>query len=135
MSVKSVLTLMFLNVLVLNCASGIKEFNNMRYTDQNNNVFNITAQKITYRAVQPEYSSTGYYSGGLDFEVPIQKDDYNSIKQLVTEILNDTTSHAVKREKTIAVLEVVTKNNSNKVLLKPSIRRDALDNLLHSLKP
>ena len=106
----------------------------MRYTDQNNNVFNITAQKITYRAVQPVNSSTGFYSGGEDVEQVIDKNNYESVKQLVNELMGDQDLHAAKREKTTAVIEVFTMRDSQKAILKPSEKRNTLENLLHRLK-
>lgn len=117
-----------------NCASGIKVYDHIVYTDQNNNQFHIKFPDLSYRAIQPTESSSGTYSGGTNFKAQLTGDDYTAINNLLQALVEDKAFHIEKRTKTSAVIEVRRQDQSTKTMVLPSSKRQELENLLHSFR-
>lgn len=128
-----VLTLIIL--ICQNCATGVKQVEQLFYTDQNNNRYSIQNLMLKYKAVQPLQSSSGTYNGGLDYEVKLSIQAYTKLKQMAIELLKDSTRHSNKREKMTSFLEYHSKNKSYKALLMPSAKRSDFETFLNSFKP
>ncbi|QNJ98085.1 hypothetical protein [Constantimarinum furrinae] len=104
------------------------------YTDQNNNVFDISPKEIRYVPITPVESSSGTYSGGEKVTVSITEEDFKEISELATELFQNTEVHTSKRTMGTSVLYATTENGSKRVTLLRSKQRGDLERVLNSLK-
>jgi len=132
---KQGLLIVVLCVLFLNCKPQQNLDTVIRYTDQNNNTYFITSEKVSYTPITPIESSSGTYSGGKKNTVKISEETFSKIRALSEEIVNDKKHHSVQRRMLTSVLNIHrgVKDTSEKIILLPSSKRTALEELLRSL--
>jgi hypothetical protein len=111
------------------CVS-MKKHEMIQYTDQNNNTYSVSATQISYRAIRPENSSSGTYSGGSDRQKTISKDKFKKITSLAEQLFDDSSSHAVRREMRTAMLNIGPTGKEQKVILYPSAKRTEFEEIL-----
>ncbi|SDD66275.1 hypothetical protein SAMN04488104_104517 [Algoriphagus faecimaris] len=100
------------------------------YTDQNNNTYSVSATQISYRAIQPEKSSSGTYSGGTDREVNISEEQFKKINSLSERLFKDSSSHAERREMRTTILKKSKSLKEKKAILYPSDKRAEFEDIL-----
>lgn len=100
------------------------------YTDQNNNRFTISKTEVIYKAIQPVESSSGIYSGGTDKQVKVSPADFELLKKLAFEMIEDEKYHANKREMMTSVISIQITGENKKVMLYPSPQRDTFEKAL-----
>ncbi len=101
------------------------------YTDQNNNRFIISKTEIVYKAIQHIESSSGTYSGGIDKQVKISLSDFELLKQLAFEMIEDEKHHANKREMMTSIISILSKGDTKQVMIYPSPQRETFEKALH----
>jgi hypothetical protein len=74
------------------------------YADGSANLYLMTKQELRYVPVTPEQSSTGMYSGGEPKTVPISTDQFNALKGLLDNALDNTSIHISDRIKTSGMI-------------------------------
>jgi hypothetical protein len=111
------------------CAS-IKQTEMIYYTDQNNNTYSVSAAQISYRAIRPENSSSGTYSGGIDRQVSISKEQFKKINSLAEQLFEDSSSHAARREMRTTILKKSKSLKEKKAILYPSDKRAEFEDIL-----
>jgi hypothetical protein len=104
------------------------------YTDQNNNVYHISASEIRYVPVTAAESSSGVYSGGEKVSVRIQKEDFKQIAELINDLVNNSEGHTSKRTMGTSILNIRSDTGSKQIKLLRSKQRTELEQLLHDLK-
>ena len=100
------------------------------YTDQNNNTYSVSATQISYRAIRPENSSSGTYSGGTDRQVSISKEQFKKINSLAEQLFEDFSSHAERREMRTTILKRSKFLKEKKAILYPSDKRAEFEDIL-----
>tara|TARA_R110002072_G_scaffold9239_2_gene45312 strand:+ start:3799 stop:4209 length:411 start_codon:yes stop_codon:yes gene_type:complete len=118
---------------VLNSCASLNSEMILVYTDQNNNRYTITANEIEYKAIQPEESSSGIYSGGTDKIAPISSGDFKKINSISELLFKEKSSHAIRREMMTSVLKRNYHGKSEQVILYTSENRTAFEILLKDL--
>jgi hypothetical protein len=93
------------------------------YHDQNNNMYTVTPDSITYTPILKKDSSSGMYSGGSPRSIPLHVEQYNTIIQMAKTLLQNKAGHNVKRIMTTSVLTMVRDTASNSCILLPSAQR------------
>ena len=100
------------------------------YTDQNNNVYTVFADELSYDPISESESSSGVYSGGDPAKVAIETSEYEEILQIAEQIANDSEGKSEVREMRTSVLTLVDNRESNSYILKPSESRIRFEELL-----
>lgn len=117
------LSFLLLCLLQLSACASLKQSDMIFYTDQNNNLFTLSKFELIYRAVKPNESSSGIYSGGTDKRVAMNSSEYKLLEKLAIELIESENTHAQRREMRTAVLVIKTAAERKEVLLYPSTLR------------
>ena len=112
----------------LNCTSNSPM--KLVYSDQNNNVYVVTRDALTYEPIARGESSSGVYSGGESFRVSLEASEYEEIMNLAREIVNDPEGKSKKREMLTSVLTLVDDRKESAFILGKSEMRTKLESLL-----
>lgn len=121
--------MLLMAIFVAACAS-TKKTQMIYYTDQNNNSYSLSVSQINYRAIKPEQSSSGTYSGGNDRRVNISKKQFEKILTLAEQLFEDPSSHAERREMGTSILKMSQSINDKRVILYPSETRKEFEKIL-----
>ncbi len=97
------------------------------YIDINNNIYSITPNQISYRAIKKEESSSGTYSGGKDWKAKLDEETFYKIKHQVDQVFNSN-AHLEKRQ----MMTVMLRMNGESIITKPL--KD-LEKVLNEFKP
>jgi hypothetical protein len=108
----------------------MKNSESITYIDQNNNLYRITHKSISFRGTKPIQSSTGSYDGGRDKTANLKPKDFKRLKEISKVLMEDKTSHALKREKMTSVVRIDSGKVSEEVILYDSKHRDKMEELL-----
>lgn len=100
------------------------------YTDQNNNYYTITRNKIDYKAIKPKESSSGIYSGGTDKTVKISSTDFKKLTSISELLIQEKNNHSIRREMMTSELKRSLNGKNERVILKNSENRAAFELLL-----
>src|SRR6187455_400465 len=92
------LLLVVISILTLSCMSTTHD--QYEYADGSANLYRLTEKELEYLPVQPEESSTGFYSGGEPKTVPVTVEQYNTLKDLFDQALENSSIHIADRMKT-----------------------------------
>ena len=76
----------------------------IRYVDFNNNTYSITSRSIHYQPMKKEFSSSGFYDGGKEKELPLVETVFNQIMELTQAIIDNKSSHRDKRQMLTAMI-------------------------------
>lgn len=132
MNTLRIVGILLLAVMLTNCKSNA--IYNIKYSDQNNNLYLITQDTFLYEPVTKKESSSGVYDGGDPVTKEIDNATFDRISNLVLEIKNDSTQHAAKRKMTFSILVITSGNLNERFFIKPSDTRDQLEELLEEIK-
>ncbi len=69
-----------------------------KYADGNGNTYSVSADMLKYDPVSPGNSSSGMYSGGEPWEVPLSREQYESVASLLEEAIGAREEHQNARE-------------------------------------
>jgi len=116
----------------LNCTSNSPM--KLVYSDQNNNVYVVTHDALTYEPIAERESSSGVYSGGEAFKVTLEPSEYEKIMNLAKEIANDPGGKSNTREMLTSVLTLVDDRKESAFILGKSEMRTKLESLLQKHK-
>jgi hypothetical protein len=100
------------------------------YTDGSNNSFHISPENLKYEPIQPEFSNTGFYSGGEPQQLALSDDQYQHLLKLAKAALEDKGSHLKNRPKGSGTLSM---NGKRIVLAMSSESKQALESALRDL--
>ena len=74
------------------------------YADGSANLYLLTETQLQYVPVKPEESSTGMYSGGDAKKVTLSQSQFNKVKKLLDDALDNTSIHIKDRMKTSGMI-------------------------------
>lgn len=100
------------------------------YADMNNNVYRIQPDSIHYDPMQAEFSSSGTYSGGEKQTSTITPEQFQTLCQLVTAIIDNPGLHVQQRRMMTASLRVRGESGFSSYILPRSSAREALETCL-----
>lgn len=118
---------------VINACASFSPEMKLVYIDQNNNRYSISSNEIAYKAIKPEESSTGTYSGGTDKTVPISSSDFKKIYSISKLLFEEKNTHAKRREMMTTILKRSLSGKTEQVILYASENRTAFEILLKAL--
>ena len=104
------------------------------YSDQNNNVYVVTSDMLSYDPISENESSSGVYSGGEAFKVALDASEYDEIIELANRIANDPEGKSNKREMLTSVLTLVEDQKESAFILRKSALRSQLEEMLQNYK-
>lgn len=105
----------------------------LRYQDQNNNVYLIQEDKLTYSPIKPEQSSSGQYSGGKPASKQLNETEITQIFALVKQIVKKTNLHVSQRRMMTAILACQLEQDWQRFTLSPSELRTQLETTLKAV--
>lgn len=88
------------------------------YADGSANLYLLTETELKYLPVTPEESSTGQYSGGEPKTVSITPVEFNEMKSLFDNALENTSIHIPDRMKTSGMISL-TGSDKKQCIIKP----------------
>lgn len=100
------------------------------YADINNNVYRIRPDSIQYDPMQAEFSSSGTYSGGEKQACTISTEQFQTLCQRVTAIVENPALHVDKRRMMTARLQIREASGFASYILPRSSAREALETCL-----
>jgi hypothetical protein len=104
------------------------------YSDQNNNVYVVSSDALSYDPITERESSSGVYSGGEAFRVSLEPSEYEEIINLAQKIANNPEGKSNKREMLTSVLTLVDDRKESAFILRRSEMRTELESLLQKHK-
>jgi hypothetical protein len=88
------------------------------YADGSANLYLLTEKELEYLPVRPEESSTGFYSGGEPKTVSVTVEQYNKLKDLFDQALENTSIHIADRMKTSGMISKMG-SSKKQCIIKP----------------
>lgn len=104
------------------------------YSDQNNNVYVVTSDALSYDPITEIESSSGTYSGGEPYKVSLEVSEYDEIVKLARQIASDPEGKSDKREMLTSVLTLVDDKKESAFILRRSEDRSQLEAMLQKHK-
>lgn len=110
------------------------------YADGSGNVYIIQSDGVAtleYKPVQPEFSSSGIYSGGEYVKKKISKSQYKKILSVIHKAVENKKIHIKERIKTSGMITIQDNQNAKTYIIKPhSTEQRNIENILTEiLKP
>ena len=119
---KCLLSLIFA-VLVTSCMEHTK----FGYTDGNGNRYIITSGVLQYIPVTPEESSSGAYSGGEAKVITLHEVQFQAIRKVLQDAIDDQSIHIGKR---IMGSAVIQKDNAAWIINPQAPQKNRIEGLL-----
>ena len=89
------------------------------YADGSGNRYILTPTSLSYIPVKPGESSSGTYSGGEPKEILLKDGQFNSIRTLLDNAINNTSIHIQDRVKMSGAISIVYKKERKQYILRP----------------
>ena len=105
-----------------------------KYIDGSNNSYLVSENQLKYRPIQPENSSSGFYSGGEPQETSISIEDLKQIQEAFAYAAQQLSDHQEKRVMGSGLIIIGTGENRQRFLIKRnSDAQKAVEELLKNL--
>ena len=107
------------------------------YQDGAANQYSIKPDNLKYIPVKPEFSSSGTYDGGPEWNIALTASDFESIKKEIEAVIANTAIHTDKRRMgtgRILRFDSENKENSGNWTISNGSTKRALENFLKSFE-
>lgn len=118
-NVKNVIICLVILFFGISCHTNKNNTMKYIYADGSGNTYHITKDAIEYVPVQPEYSSSGVFSGGEKVKKSITKNEFQEIEGFIKKAVDNKNSHIEKRIMTSGLIEIVNSNSKQVYILAP----------------
>lgn len=119
-------------LLITGCDS--KNQATYNYLDGNGNKYTISEKSLEYMPIDPDSSSSGFYSGGEYKKTKITESDYSSITSLLDETIIDTSIHIENRIMGSGLIILEKNNETISAIIKPhSNKQFRIEQLLNNI--
>jgi len=105
-----------LTLLIISC---MNESVRYEYADGNANLYLLSETELRFVPVKPEESSTGLYSGGEPRNVTVTKAQFQELKVLFDNALDNSASHIKDRMKTSGLISMIGSSSKEQCIIKP----------------